>query len=121
MVFLLLLLGFVLLVQFGIHTEKQNKQVERMREIEENIKIEVAEQMRSGKSKIEILMEMRATCEGILNASARQHINYNRMPDGVAKVIEKQVIDRFADFVNDVKLRLMIIQSMIDSELSGKK
>lgn len=45
MVFLLLLLGFVLLVQFGIHTEKQNKRVERMREIEENIKIEVAEQM----------------------------------------------------------------------------
>ena len=64
---------------------------------------------------------MQAEAERILIASKRQKDNFDKMPDGIAKRIESQVIEKFATTVKEAELRSIAIGEMLDELNIGKE
>lgn len=67
------------------------------------------------------MLNLQAEAVGILIASKRQKDNFDKMPDGIAKRIESQVIEKFATTVKEAELHSIAIGEMLDELNIGKE
>ena len=126
---LVVLLPIAIYYAFSSNKEKAPKKSEKKianeRSIIESMKSAISTHPSyvdlSVEEKRDCLLNLQAEAEGILIASKRQKDNFDKMPDGIAKRIESQVIEKFATTVKEAELRSIAIGEMLDELNIGKE